>query len=144
MNILGADFVAYQTHDIERAIAFYRDTLKLNMTFYGEDFGWAKFDVPPTTLAVYDPRKAADHEPNIGGGSLALAVEDVDETVQELKDQGVNIFAERIDQAYAPSRCARIRMAICCGCTSGTTAPTGRSVCNRKNRRWGSNQSPLY
>lgn len=97
MNILGADFVAYQTHDIERAIAFYRDTLKLNMTFYGEDFGWAEFDVPPTTLAVYDPRKAADHEPNIGGGSLALAVEDVDETVQELKDQGVNIFAERID-----------------------------------------------
>ena len=83
MKVLGADFVAYQTHDIERAIAFYRDTMGLELEFYGEDFGWAEFKVPPTTLAVYDPRKAADHEPHIGGGSLALAVDDVDVSVAE-------------------------------------------------------------
>jgi predicted enzyme related to lactoylglutathione lyase len=53
--------------------------------------------VPPTTLAVYDPRKAADHEPNIGGGSLALSMEDVDEAVKHLKEKDVNVFAERIE-----------------------------------------------
>jgi|AP95_1055475.scaffolds.fasta_scaffold259295_2 hypothetical protein len=31
MNIRGTDFIYYQTNDIDRAIAFYRDTLGLEM-----------------------------------------------------------------------------------------------------------------
>lgn len=42
-------------------------------------------------LVLYDPQPHEQREANIGGGSFALAVENVEEAVEELKAKGVKI-----------------------------------------------------
>lgn len=56
-------------------------------------FPLAEFSAPPTTLALFDPKKfrAEAPDPKIGGASIYLAVEDVSATVEELKEKGVPI-----------------------------------------------------
>jgi len=44
MDVRGTDFVYYQTGDIDRTIAFYRDTLGLEMYGYYEEVKWAEFN----------------------------------------------------------------------------------------------------
>ena len=93
MKALGTDFVLYEVSDMDRSIAFFRDTLGLKLEFTTEDFPWAEFSAPPTTLALFDPKKfrAEAPDPKIGGASIYLAVEDVNATVEELKEKGVPI-----------------------------------------------------
>lgn len=98
MEIRGLDFVVYQVGDIERSIAFYRDTLGLEMGAYEENFGWAEFDAPPTTLALYAPDKMQPGtKPQTGGGSVALAVADVDAALEELRGKGVPVVMEKFE-----------------------------------------------
>ena len=44
MNIRGTDFIYYQTNVIDKAIAFYRDTLGLEMYGHFEEMKWAEFN----------------------------------------------------------------------------------------------------
>tara|TARA_B100000315_G_C14199800_1_gene417166 strand:+ start:232 stop:594 length:363 start_codon:yes stop_codon:yes gene_type:complete len=92
MQVRGADFVVYLVKDMDRSIEFYRDTLGLKLEM---NMGsWVEFDVPPTTLALY--REDGD-EPESYGGLLALAVENVEESLNELKEKGVKTIMEPLD-----------------------------------------------
>ncbi len=92
MNIRGADFVYYQSSNMDKAIEFYRDTLGLEMYGYYEEVKWAEFNVGNVTLALNDP---SSFDPNAkaqtGGAAIALSVEDVAATVEELTAKGVTV-----------------------------------------------------
>ncbi|MCG8526937.1 MAG: VOC family protein [Opitutales bacterium] len=91
MNPLAIDFFLYEVNDLQRAIEFYRDTLGLSVE--GEVFEncWVEFDIQPTTLALYCPKETEKRDANIGGASVAIAVESVADTIAELKQKGVEI-----------------------------------------------------
>jgi predicted enzyme related to lactoylglutathione lyase len=98
MKARGTDFVIYQSNDLGRSIGFYRDLLGLELEEHLEEFDWAEFAAPPTTLAVWNPAKTMDGAPaETGGGAIALVVEDVHAAVEELKGQGVTIVVENMD-----------------------------------------------
>ncbi|MBT4098051.1 MAG: glyoxalase/bleomycin resistance/dioxygenase family protein [Gemmatimonadetes bacterium] len=92
MNIRGADFVYYQSNDMEKAIEFYRDTLGIEMYGYYEEVKWAEFNAGNVTLAINDP-SAFDPsaKAQTGGAAISLAVEDVEETMKELEAKGVTV-----------------------------------------------------
>ncbi|MGF1482956.1 MAG: VOC family protein [Opitutales bacterium] len=88
MNVLAADFVCYPVTDMARSVAFYRDVLGLTqgMTYESQ---WAEFDLPPTTFALFCDPSGQYAPPTKRGGLVALAVEDVEAAMEELKAQGV-------------------------------------------------------
>ena len=93
MNIRGTDFVYYQTSDIEKAIEFYRDTLGLEMHGYFEEVKWAEFNAGNATFCLNDPTAFdPDSTAQAGGASVAFAVDNVEETIEELKAKGVNVM----------------------------------------------------
>ena len=91
MNIRGTDFVYYQTNDIEKSIAFYKDTLGLELYGYFEEVKWAEFNAGNATFAINDP---SVFDPNakaqVGGAAISFAVEDLDASVKELESKGVS------------------------------------------------------
>ena len=92
MNIRGADFVYYQTGDLDKAIAFYRDTLQLELIGHFEDVKWAEFAVGNVTLTLNDPSSFdANAKAQTGGAAISLAVENVDEAMAELQEKGVTV-----------------------------------------------------
>ena len=101
MNVRGVDFIGFEVTDLERSIAFYRDTLRLTLDHVVESGDWAEFDIGGTTLALCGP-KAADwgvpHAGTSGGekheGFIALNVLDVRAAVRELKEKGVTVLTD--------------------------------------------------
>jgi predicted enzyme related to lactoylglutathione lyase len=89
MDIRGTDFVYYQTNDIEKAIAFYRDTLGLELYGYFEEVKWAEFNAGNVTFAINDP---SAFDPNAkaqsGGAAISFAVADLAASVKELESKG--------------------------------------------------------
>ena len=103
MNPRGTDFVVYQVSDMSKSVPFYQDVLGLSyLGGHGWSPGdtkpeeaWIEFDVPPTTLALY---QSADGTPFSPGGTLAVAVSNVEEALSELKGKGVKyLWDEPID-----------------------------------------------
>ncbi len=94
MEARGVDFFAYQTGDMSKAVAFYRDLLGLEPIGQFEDEGrliWAEFEVGGVCIALHPPEMG----PPVG--SVGLSVEDVDATVAELREKGVTITFDPID-----------------------------------------------
>ena len=92
MKIRGADFIYYQTSDLDRAIEFYRDTLGLELLHHFEEVKWAEFSAGNITLALNDPTA---FDPNAkaqtGGAAVAFAVENVTEAIAGLQEKGVQV-----------------------------------------------------
>lgn len=82
--IRGLGQVAMPAQDMERAIAFYRDTLGL--PFLWTNGQLAFFQVGSTRLLVEKPESAAFDHP---GSTLYFEVEDIEEAVRELGARGV-------------------------------------------------------
>ena len=97
MNAEAVDFVYYTVTDIEDAVSFYRDTLGLTAEMVDEDMGWAEFAVPPTTLALGEDSEGMPTDPGSGGAAVALAVEDVEAAVDELREAGSTVGMEPFD-----------------------------------------------
>ncbi|MFH1568131.1 MAG: VOC family protein, partial [Gemmatimonadota bacterium] len=97
MRTRGTDFVLYQVNDVPRAVAFYRDVLGLKLEGHWEEIDWAELAAPPTTLALWNPAKTMGSPARMGGGAIALAVEDVAAAVAELKGKGVPVVVETWD-----------------------------------------------
>jgi len=98
MEVRGTDFVVYQVSDVDKSIAFYRDTLGMVLEEHFEEFGWAEFTATPTTLALVDPAKfEAGAKPRPGGASIALAVDDVKAAVDELEGKGIKVYMEAME-----------------------------------------------
>ena len=85
--IVGAHVIIF-TKDADGARAFFRDVLELRSV--EADAGWSIFALPPAELAAH-PGDDAHHE-------LYLMCDDINATVEELKEKGV-AFARPVTDA---------------------------------------------
>lgn len=97
MNAKAIDFVCYTVTEIERSVEFFRDTIGLALERLDEEAGWAEFAAPPTTLALGEVNPRVPITPGEGGVSLALGVDDVTKSVEELRDEGMTILMEPVE-----------------------------------------------
>ena len=88
MKVRAIDYVELSVSDMDRALRFYRDTLGMDFPLSGGGDHWKEFDSPPVALAL----DVDDSAP--GRLVLALAVDDVDAAVEELRAKGVPILRE--------------------------------------------------
>ena len=84
----------YDVSDIRRSAEFYEHTLGLKLdAWYGE--GWVEFEIGSATLALYQiVRDEIGELSNSDGGAIAIAVEDVQAAVDEMRAKGVKIVFE--------------------------------------------------
>ena len=91
MKIKGIDFVVYNVSNMQRAIAFYRDTLGLPLDYEYEG-NWAEFSMGPVTLALCGPEWSQPPQRGYqGGATVALAVEDIQAAVEGLRSKGITV-----------------------------------------------------
>jgi predicted enzyme related to lactoylglutathione lyase len=95
MKPKAVDFVAYTVNDMDRAEAFYRDTLGLNiLTPRGEpgtrSNGFMEFEAGGTAIGL----TAMAPLPN---AAVALAVDDCHATIEELRAKGVTIGMDPVE-----------------------------------------------
>ena len=95
MKPKAVDFVSYTVNDMDRAEAFYRDTLGLNvLTPRGEPGtranGFMELEAGGTAIGL----TAMPPHPN---AIMALAVDDVYAAVEELRGKGVEIEMEPLE-----------------------------------------------
>lgn len=95
MKVIEFAFVGYPVTDLKIARDFYEKVLNLiPATVWGnDDEGWVEYEVGPHTLAVTN-MNAELWMPSDHGSALALEVEDFDEAITELREQGVNFYVE--------------------------------------------------
>lgn len=93
MKVVEIAFVGYPVIDLERARRFYGGTLGLDESrVFGEgDQAWVEYDIGPGTLAITN--MMSEWKPSVEGGAAALEVEDFDEAVSKIKEDGVKILA---------------------------------------------------
>ncbi len=85
MDIKAVDFFAYTVEDMTRSLEFYRETFGLQPEFVMEHEGaamWAEINVNGVTIALNASGNGAP------GGAVALAVDDVQAAVEEVKGKG--------------------------------------------------------
>ena len=88
--ITGAHAVIF-SEDAEADRAFFRDLLGFPAVDAGD--GWLIFSLPPAELAVHPTDQGAHHE-------LYLMCDDVEATVAELEERGVEITGPVTDQGF--------------------------------------------
>ena len=96
MKPRAVDFVSYSVTDMDRSEAFYRDVLGLDVEVARgapgtRASGYMELDAGGTAIGLVAMPKT---HPN---AIMALAVEDVDAAVEELRGKGVPIAMERIE-----------------------------------------------
>jgi predicted enzyme related to lactoylglutathione lyase len=96
MKILEIPFVGFPVTDVERSRTFYEQVLGLKLTMLHElepDSGqyWIEYNIGASCLAISNmwPPTGAP-----GGPTLALEVDDLDQAMQELKDNGAKVTSE--------------------------------------------------
>ena len=99
MKPRGIDFFVYSVSDIDKSANFYQHALGLTLTSW-EGSGWVEFAVgdTPTVLALrLDPEGGKSDAP-VQSGAIAIAVDDVGQAVDELRQQDVAIVLEPGEQ----------------------------------------------
>jgi predicted enzyme related to lactoylglutathione lyase len=94
--ITGVDFVALPTHDLEAAVAFYGDVLRLRRSVYRPDRHFAEFETGNLTLNIMDA-EAMGLEHVTYRNPLALHVDDVAAVRAELESRGVEFAMDTFD-----------------------------------------------
>jgi predicted enzyme related to lactoylglutathione lyase len=95
--ITGVDFVSVPTTDLERAVAFYGDTLGLRRSVYRPERNFAEFETGTVTLSVVDPEKMGIGSFSPNRNHLALHVEDVAAARSTLQARGVEFAGDIFD-----------------------------------------------
>jgi predicted enzyme related to lactoylglutathione lyase len=88
MKVTEIAFSSYPVTDIPRARAFYEGVLGLKVTMnqdMGEQGHWIEYDIGPGTLGI---GKYAGWKPSSDGCTVALEVENFDESVAALQAAG--------------------------------------------------------
>jgi predicted enzyme related to lactoylglutathione lyase len=93
MQVRGVDFVLLGVSDVERAKAFYQDTLGLTPAAAWPP-SWYEFDAGSTTIAIGKPPPQAPQPPYQGGTTFALAVPDAKAAMEELRAKGVKVLQD--------------------------------------------------
>lgn len=83
--------------DIEISVSFYKETLGLELESLDEESGWAEFAAPPTTLALGEANPHVPISPGEGGVGIALAVDDVEGAIDELREEGMTVLMDAVD-----------------------------------------------
>ena len=100
--IAGAHTLIY-AEDADAARAFFRDVLGFSSVDAGG--GWLIFQLPPGELGVH-PGPGGGQE--VGDHELAFMCHDIEGTVAELKEKGVEFTAPVTDESYG--RITRFRV----------------------------------
>ena len=95
-NITGVDFVPIPTHDLEKAVGFYGETLGLPREVYMPERNFAEFKAGNLTLNVMNA-EAMGLEHNTSKNWIALHVDDVAETRADLEAKGVQFAMDTLD-----------------------------------------------
>jgi predicted enzyme related to lactoylglutathione lyase len=95
-SITGVDFVALPTHDVEKAAAFYGDTLGLRRSVYRPERHFAEFETGNLTLSVIDA-DGMGLEHHVQRHEVALHVDDVQAARTLLEERGVEFRGEILD-----------------------------------------------
>jgi predicted enzyme related to lactoylglutathione lyase len=95
--VTGVDFVSVPTQDLERAVAFYGETLGLHRSAYRPERNFAEFDTGTVTLSVLDPKRMGVGEFQANANAIALQVEDVQQAREALEGRGVEFRGDIFD-----------------------------------------------
>lgn len=95
--VTGVDFVSMPTQDIERAVAFYGETLGLERSAYVPERNYAEFETGTVTISVVDPVKMGIGAFAPNTSMLALRVEDVATARATLEGRGVTFGGDTFD-----------------------------------------------
>ena len=95
MKAKAVDFIAYTVTDMDKAEAFYRDILGLDVSVQrGEPGtrgnGYMEFEVAGTSIGL-------TQMPPLPNGAMALAVDDINQALEELRGKGVEIGMEPVE-----------------------------------------------
>jgi len=87
------DYVMVIVSDMNRSVAFYKDTLGIPLKFESPD--WTEFQTGATTLALHGGGKRAAATEGEGGKtagtcSIGFTVKNLDETYAALREKGVH------------------------------------------------------
>lgn len=85
-------YVIKYVSDMDRAVEFYRDRVKLSLRFSSPH--WSEFETGETTLALH----AANEEHPAGTAQLGFGTEDLDVLHTELKASGVKFTSPPTEQ----------------------------------------------
>jgi|SRR5271154_5111296 len=94
--ITGVDFMPLPTHDLARAVEFYKDKLGLRMSIHFPDRGFAEFETGNLTLSLIDAT-AMGMEHRVQGHEVALHVDDVAAARAQLESLGVEFRGDTFD-----------------------------------------------
>ena len=97
MKVIDIAYTGYPVRNINRARGFYEKTLGLSPTVYELENGtsWVEYELPSGTLIITDVDP--EWQPRSAGPSIALEVDDFEQTMSHLKENGVKIRIELID-----------------------------------------------
>jgi predicted enzyme related to lactoylglutathione lyase len=95
--VTGVDFVAIPTTDLDRAVAFYRDTLGLECSKHMPERNFAEFETGTVTLNVLDPQKMGIGDFQRNANPIALQVADTHAARERLEGRGVQFMGDVFD-----------------------------------------------
>jgi len=88
----------YYSSNAAELRAFFRDKLGLPATDVGD--GWLIFDAPEADLGVHPTGESEGHNPPSGTADISFYCDDIQQTVSELKEKGVEFTQEIEDHGY--------------------------------------------
>ena len=95
--VTGVDFVSVPTQDLERAVAFYGETLGLPCSTHRPENSFAEFETGTVTLSVLDPVGMGVGDFKANANHIALQVQDVAAARVALEGQGVAFLGDTFD-----------------------------------------------
>jgi len=84
-------FTGYPVKHVERARKFYESVLGLTPSMVSEDGTWVEYDVNGAAFFI---GAFEDWAPNSSGPSVAFEVEDLEQAMQQIRDEQVLVFKE--------------------------------------------------
>jgi catechol 2,3-dioxygenase-like lactoylglutathione lyase family enzyme len=87
------DDVFFNVDDVAKAVAFYRDTLGLSVTYESAD--WVELDAGNVTIALRRYGSGPEGRPELGvgeGATIVFEVDDIEVAKMELESQGVKFI----------------------------------------------------
>jgi predicted enzyme related to lactoylglutathione lyase len=95
--VTGVDFVSVPTRDLERAVAFYGETLGLQRAVYMPERNFAEFETGTVTLNVFDSERMGIGSFQANANYVALHVDDVAAARATLEERGVTFGGDTFD-----------------------------------------------